>query len=36
NRFRKQLVRYEKKAVNYSGLLAPACAFICFRRIDAI
>jgi transposase len=36
NRFRKLLVRYEKKAVNYCGLLMFACAFICFRQIDAI
>jgi transposase len=36
NRFRKPLVRYEKKAVNYCGLLMFACAFICFRQIDAI
>jgi hypothetical protein len=36
NGFRKLLVRYEKKAVNYCGLLMFACAFICFRQIDAI
>jgi transposase len=36
NRFRKLLVRYEKKAVTYCGLLMLACAFICFRQIDVI
>ena len=36
NRFRKLLVRYEKKAVNYMGLLMFACAFICFRQIESI
>jgi transposase len=36
NRFRKLLVRYEKKAVNYRGLLMFACAFICFRQIEVI
>jgi transposase len=36
NRFRKLLVRYEKKAVNYLVLLMFACAFICFRQIDII
>jgi transposase len=36
NRFRKLLVRYEKKAENYLGLLMFACAFICFRQIQVI
>jgi transposase len=36
NRFRKLLVRYEKKAENYLGLLMFACAVICFRQIQAI
>jgi transposase len=36
NRFRKRLVRYEKKAENYLGLLMFARAFICFRQIQAI
>jgi transposase len=36
NRFRKLLVRYEKKACNYLGLLEFACAFICFRQIKVI
>lgn len=36
NRFRKLLVRYEKKATNYIGLLMFACSFICFRQIQII
>ena len=36
NRFRKILVRFEKKAVNYLGLLMFACAFVCFRQIEVI
>ena len=32
NRFRKLLVRYEKKAENYLGLLHCASALICWRR----
>jgi putative transposase len=31
NRFRKLLVRYEKKADNFLGLLHCACALICWR-----
>jgi putative transposase len=31
NRFRKLLVRYEKRAYSYEGLLHFACAIICFR-----
>lgn len=33
NRFRKILVRYEKKAKNYLALLHLAAAIICFRKI---
>jgi transposase len=36
NRFRKLLIRYEKKAWNYLGLLEFAAAFICFRQINSI
>jgi transposase len=36
NRFRKLLVRYEKLAVSYEGLLMLACAFIAFRKADII
>lgn len=36
NRFRKLLVRFEKKSINYLGLLMLACAFICFRQINVI
>ena len=33
NRFRKLLVRYEKKLVNFLGLLQFACAIITWRQI---
>jgi putative transposase len=33
NRFRKLLVRYEKKAENYLGLVHLACCIIVYRRI---
>jgi putative transposase len=33
NRFRKLLVRYEKKASSYEGLLELACALIAFRQV---
>lgn len=33
NRFRKLLVRYEKKAVNYMALLQFACAVIVWRKL---
>jgi hypothetical protein len=33
NRFRKLLVRFEKTAVGYEGLLELACALIVFRRV---
>ena len=36
NRFRKLLVRYEKLASSYLGLLMFACAFIAFRKADII
>jgi transposase len=32
NRFRKLLVRYEKRADSYEGLLEIACALITFRQ----
>jgi putative transposase len=32
NRFRKLLVRYEKKAESYEGLLEIACAIIVFQQ----
>jgi transposase len=36
NRFRKLLVRYEKLACSYNGLLMLACAFITFRKAGVI
>ena len=36
NRFRKLLVRFEKKASSYFGLLCFACAFIAFRKCNII
>jgi len=36
NRFRKLLVRFEKKASTYLGLLMFACAFIAFRNANII
>ena len=36
NRFRKLLVRFEKLASSYLGLLMFACAFIAFRNADVI
>jgi transposase len=36
NRFRKLLVRYEKLACSYNGLLMLACAFIAFRKAGVI
>lgn len=36
NRFRKLLVRFEKLASSYKGLLFFACAFIAFRKANVI
>ena len=36
NRFRKLLVRFEKTAAGYEGLLQLACALIVFRRVIII
>ena len=36
NRFRKLLVRFEKKSSSHEALLELACAFIVFRRIISI
>ncbi len=36
NRFRKILVRYEKKTANYIALLHVAAAIICWRKIGVI
>lgn len=36
NRFRKLLVRYEKEAWNFLGLIELACAFICYRQVNII
>jgi len=36
NRFRKLLVRYEKKDLTFMGLLMFACAFIAFRKCGII
>ena len=34
NRFRKLLVRYEKRTCSYEALIHLACAIICWRKID--
>jgi transposase len=34
NRFRRLLVRWEKKACNYLSLLYFACAIICWRKCE--
>ena len=36
NRFRKLLVRFEKKAMNYLGLLHFACAIIVWRKLICV
>ena len=36
NRFRRILTRWEKKAVNYLGLLHPVCAMITYRATDLL
>jgi transposase len=36
NRFRKILVRFEKKTKNYLALLHLAASMICWRKIDVI
>jgi len=36
NRFRKLLVRYEKRAASYEALIHLACAIICWRKIKAL
>lgn len=36
NRYRKLLVRFEKKLVSFEGLLELACALIVFRRVTVI
>lgn len=36
NRFRKLLVRYEKKAMSYEALIELACALIAFRQVISI
>jgi putative transposase len=36
NRFRKLLVRFEKKSQNYLGLLHFACALIVWRKMIAV
>jgi putative transposase len=36
NRFRKLLVRFEKKAISFEGLLEIACALIVFRQLIPI
>ena len=33
NRFRKLLIRWEKKAKNYLGLVQLACSIMVYRRI---
>lgn len=33
NRFRKLLIRYEKKSENYLGIVQLACCMIIYRRI---
>jgi putative transposase len=34
NRFRRLLIRWEKKACNYLSLLYFACAIICWRKCE--
>lgn len=34
NRFRRLLIRWEKKAENYLGMLELACAYIAFRAAE--
>jgi putative transposase len=34
NRFRKLLVRYEKRTSSFEALIHLACAIICWRKID--
>jgi putative transposase len=36
NRFRKLLVRFEKREVSYDGLLELACALIVYRQVIVI
>jgi len=36
NRYRKLLVRFEKTAASYEGLLELACALIAFRQVITI
>ncbi len=36
NRFRKLLVRFEKTAASYEGLLELACALIAYRQVISI
>ena len=36
NRYRKLLVRFEKKVANSHGVLAFACAIICWRRAGVL
>ncbi len=36
NRFRKLLVRFEKKTCNYEALLSFACAIICWRHAGVL
>jgi len=36
NRYRKLLVRFEKTALSFEGVLQLACALIVFRRITTI
>ena len=36
NRFRKILVRFEKKAASHQGLMELACSFIVFRQVIVI
>jgi putative transposase len=36
NRFRRILIRWEKKAKNYEGLLHFACAYICLSAAEVL
>jgi len=36
NRFRRLLIRWEKKAVNYLGFLHLACAYITYKRMGLL
>jgi putative transposase len=36
NRFRRILIRWEKKVVNYEAMLHLACAYICYSAAGVL